>query len=237
MADAHKHSSESMEHHTPPEIVEPCRTLLGSFDLDPASCALANRVVQAKQFYTREDNGFLRSWWGNVFLNPPGGICDKDGRRVIRASKKQKREACTVTGACGLPPGHKHEGEKSSALAWWSKLVHEWKCGDVESAIFVGFNFEIAQTTARWARDNRELGWPCSIATAGFTVWLAERVPYLKPGVDDHGEEAHEVGENPPGGSFLVYLPRHGSILLPPFRERITKLFAELGDVTTAVRP
>lgn len=36
---------------------------------------------------------------------------DNEGREVIRQTKD--REACTVTGECGLEPGHEHRGVKS----------------------------------------------------------------------------------------------------------------------------
>ena len=44
---------------------------MGSIDLDPASCALANQTVRAARYYTQGDNGLLKAWYGNVWLNPP----------------------------------------------------------------------------------------------------------------------------------------------------------------------
>ncbi len=68
-----KHSSKSNEHYSPLVIVEKARRVMGSIDLDPASCPIANQVVKANKIYTIEDNGLEQFWSGNVFLNPPGG--------------------------------------------------------------------------------------------------------------------------------------------------------------------
>ena len=40
-------------------------------DLDPASSHVANRAVQAAQFFSEETNGLEKEWAGRVWLNPP----------------------------------------------------------------------------------------------------------------------------------------------------------------------
>ena len=51
---------------TPPEILD----VLGEFDLDP--CAPINPPWRiAKTQFTVADNGFIKQWFGRVFLNPP----------------------------------------------------------------------------------------------------------------------------------------------------------------------
>lgn len=65
--------SDSDEWYTPAIYVEAARRAMGTIDLDPASCALANATVRANNIYTRTDDGLRYPWHGNVWLNPPYG--------------------------------------------------------------------------------------------------------------------------------------------------------------------
>lgn len=67
------HASESDEWYTPPEIIEAARRVLGSIDLDPASCPAANRYIKARHYWSQAQSGLDpdHSWAGNVWLNPP----------------------------------------------------------------------------------------------------------------------------------------------------------------------
>lgn len=66
-------SSESNEWYTPPKYVELARQVMGSIDLDPASNEIAQKWVQAKTWYSKDDDGLKQPWRGNVWLNPPYG--------------------------------------------------------------------------------------------------------------------------------------------------------------------
>lgn len=68
-------SSTSVEWYTPEPILETARTVLGRIDLDPASSALANEVVQADTYFAKDDDpdGLSQDWFGRVWLNPPYG--------------------------------------------------------------------------------------------------------------------------------------------------------------------
>ena len=59
------------EWYTPPEYLESARVVMGSIDLDPASSRAANKTVKATKFYSKKDNGLIKDWRGNVWLNPP----------------------------------------------------------------------------------------------------------------------------------------------------------------------
>lgn len=59
------------EWYTPKEHIESARKVMGSIDLDPASCEIANNRVRAAKIYTKEDSGLTGEWSGNVWMNPP----------------------------------------------------------------------------------------------------------------------------------------------------------------------
>jgi ParB family chromosome partitioning protein len=48
------------------------RQVLGSIELDPASCELANATIQATRYYDQHRNGLTQEWRARtVWLNPP----------------------------------------------------------------------------------------------------------------------------------------------------------------------
>jgi hypothetical protein len=65
--------ADSDEYYTPPYIAEAARQVLGKIDLDPASCALAQRVIKANVFINKANNSLDKRypWLGRVWLNPP----------------------------------------------------------------------------------------------------------------------------------------------------------------------
>ena len=64
-------SNSGSEWGTPPYIVEPLSEAINGFDLDPASGA--ESVSFADTRYTKEENGLIQDWFGDVWLNPPYG--------------------------------------------------------------------------------------------------------------------------------------------------------------------
>jgi hypothetical protein len=105
-------SSASAEWFTPPCYIEAVWEVLGAIDLDPASCEAANRIVQARCYFTAVDNGYMREWRGNIFLNPPYGWCYPDGRR-------------------------KEKGGLSAQGHWAKRLIEQYQVGNVPAAILL----------------------------------------------------------------------------------------------------
>lgn len=62
---------DSNEWYTPIEFIEAARRVMGSIDLDPATCLDAQQFIQAKHYYTKENKGEEQEWHGNIWLNPP----------------------------------------------------------------------------------------------------------------------------------------------------------------------
>jgi len=56
---------------TPTPVLDAVRDVLGTIDLDPASCKAAQRRVQASTYYTIMDDALNQPWWGRIFMNPP----------------------------------------------------------------------------------------------------------------------------------------------------------------------
>ncbi len=98
------------EWYTPPSLIARVARVLGTIDLDPASCALANEAVRARAFYTREDDGLTRCWQGRVYLNPP--YSHEDERRGMGGAKREGPTALFV-----------------------KKLLDEYRAGNVTEAI------------------------------------------------------------------------------------------------------
>ncbi|HCC51469.1 MAG TPA: adenine methyltransferase [Porphyromonadaceae bacterium] len=58
----------SIEWYTPPEIIKS----LGKFDLDPCTSDIAWKFNRsAKKYYTIQEDGLSKEWFGRVWLNPP----------------------------------------------------------------------------------------------------------------------------------------------------------------------
>ena len=128
------HSNETNEHYTPPEVIEAARyTLGGEIDLDPASCALANTIVQARCFAFKD--GLDTDWTApdgspaTVWLNPPGGKSDFETLEPLPRDENGKQNG----------PG------LSTSAVWWWKLLYELRAGHCKAAVFEAFSLDMFQ--------------------------------------------------------------------------------------------
>ena len=83
------HHTGDEEWYTPSGIVELARKAMGSIDLDPASCEVAQKTVKAGRFHSKDDSGLDHDWSGNVYINPPytTGLVDKFIHKAIASYK------------------------------------------------------------------------------------------------------------------------------------------------------
>lgn len=106
------------ECYTPGPLVEAARRAMGSIDLDPASCALANQVVRARTYYSAQDDGLAKQWTGTVFLNPPytRGVADQFTDKLIgHYEAGHVEQAVVLTNA-------------SIDTAWYQRLLRRASC-------------------------------------------------------------------------------------------------------------
>lgn len=59
------------EWYTPKKIIRLVKRLMKEIDVDPASSKTANRIIGAKKYYTKEEDGLKQEWKGRVWMNPP----------------------------------------------------------------------------------------------------------------------------------------------------------------------
>jgi len=125
-----QHNSGNFEWYTPAAIVDAARDVLGTIDLDPASCARANEIVQARQYYTSDDDGLAKTWHGRVWMNPPYAhpLIEQFVDKLI-----ESLEAGTVPAAIAITNnttdvGWFHAlGRMASAICLCTGRVHFWQ--------------------------------------------------------------------------------------------------------------
>lgn len=87
---------DSDEWYTPADIIDDVRKVLVDIDLDPASCAHAQKVVKAAEYFTKKDDGLTKPWWGRVWLNPP---YSQPGAEAFARKLLAEYEAGTISAA------------------------------------------------------------------------------------------------------------------------------------------
>jgi len=227
-----QHTSKSFEHYSPPHIFPSIRRVMGDIDLDPASCAEANQVVRSRQIYTIEHDGLSLPWKGRIFLNPPYGRSfgywkkadllvlyeQLGGPEPALAKSFRKHELVEsiidrIDAGCGHWDDYElarrelkrfPAGETSLVSLWVSKLLREWRYGNVKQAILLVKN--ATETTFFQPLWNFPVHFP------------AGRYQFWGPGSSGNGAGS-------PHASVLVYVAP--DTRWTPFDE----VFSEYGEV------
>lgn len=107
----------SDECYTPALFLRAARKVLGRIDLDPASCAHAQRSVKARRFFSAKTDGLSKRWRGRVWMNPPYS------RPAPWVAKLLEGFECgDVTEAIALLNAR-------TGSAWFQSLsAHAWRC-------------------------------------------------------------------------------------------------------------
>ena len=79
------HNSGNNEWYTPLLFLDKARQVLGQIDLDPCSSLVAQENVKASKFYTKEDDGLSKEWFGNLGKQPLQGqvFCYKGNNKDL----------------------------------------------------------------------------------------------------------------------------------------------------------
>lgn len=90
---------------TPQKFFAECELEFGKFDLDP--CATAENA-KAPRFFTKDENGLDKTWFGRVWMNPPYGRTIGDWMRKAYQEAKNGNAEIVV---CLVP--------SRTDTAWW----------------------------------------------------------------------------------------------------------------------
>jgi ParB family chromosome partitioning protein len=97
-------SDESDGWYTPRWMIDAARLVLGRIDLDPATCAAAQAIVQAETWYTATENGLVQPWYGAVWCNPPYSDPLPWAERMTRLYQAGEIEAGMMLVNCSCSP-------------------------------------------------------------------------------------------------------------------------------------
>lgn len=106
-------NSGKYEWYTPHKFIDAARKVMGSIDLDPASSEIANNIVHATKYFTKEDNGLVQHWDGNIWMNPP-----YNNSLVGEFTEKLIEELPNIDQACVLV-------NNATETRWFQKILNK----------------------------------------------------------------------------------------------------------------
>lgn len=110
------------EWYTPAEYIEAAREVLGTIDLDPASCELANQTVKAGKFFSADEDGLSQNWHGNIWLNPPYAS-ELIRKFVDKLLSSEFDSAIVLTDACTDTKWFEKLAEKSAGILFTNHRI------------------------------------------------------------------------------------------------------------------
>lgn len=122
-------NSGEFEWYTPAEIVDTARHVMGTIDLDPASCEVANEVVKAALFYDQDQNGLNQEWEGRVWLNPPyasGLVGEFVDTLLHHVNSGEIEQACVLVNNATETKWFQALAENCDALCFPRKRIRFW---------------------------------------------------------------------------------------------------------------
>lgn len=117
------------EWYTPKAYIDAARLVMGGIDLDPASTAVANKVIGAETFYTAEQDGLRYGWHGRVWMNPPYAkdlywrFAEKLSEEVAQSNVEQ---ACALVNNSTETVAFQRMAEVAAAICFPSGRVKFW---------------------------------------------------------------------------------------------------------------
>jgi len=176
------HQSSSPEWYTPDDpYLRAVRACLGHIALDPASCEVANRVVQAERIFTVADNGLALPWIAStLYMNSPYGYEGAiDMRKTVNGEPNPLYQQWNPR--LGRP----------NQRIWSQKLIDEHKSGNVMQAIMLCN----AQTGENWFQPL----WAYPIC------FVDHRIPFYTIGADGGMTNCKNGKSGPTHASVFVY--------------------------------
>lgn len=131
-----KHNTGLEEWYTPDFILTAVRCLF-DIDLDPASSIVANESVNAAKIYTKDDDGLIQPWEGNIFLNPPyaRGVVGKFADKLVMEYKLgHVKQAISLTNAITDTKAGQKLLSNASAICFIAGRLNFKKYGEVGTA-------------------------------------------------------------------------------------------------------
>lgn len=191
-------SSDIVEYYTPADIIEAARACMGSIDLDPASCVIANQTVKAARIFTLQDDGLAQTWdAATLFMNHPfhrgEKACPTDRSKCKKKKCKPSRSKKKTT------RGHHIDRDIPSNLDWINKFIAEYEAGHFQEGICITF----ANTSETWFRKllqfpqcmpDKRIQYRNPDGSVSDNVTKGSAITYLGPNLDRFAAAFRHIG-------------------------------------------